>query len=749
MSFGTSLLIETIVSFFGKFLKFFFGTRGYYKEIGLFLKPRLLKEVYNRKKKKPTRIGKKLENIISGWKEDYIHFENREKKILEGIRDNKNIRIIDESGRGKTRTTLEVIRKLVREDIRFKKTSLFFLSTNSDFSYAKKFRKLRIRKYPHLILFFDDIDKILTKLDQANISVDKLIEYFGRITKNLQCICTCRKEKWFLIDRARHDILRLLDEKDNLKRTFPIELSIPLLSNSEGSKLSKELNLSFPSTFTGNAADIVLKTYGKRTEYEKLNIKYQLFLHTVKLFFLVNIHNPFLNIVRTTAKKLFQIGEESYLITEDLVKSEFFTISSDRIYIHDIYLEQVIYDYPPESFEILEDHMKILRDILFKEQASKELNFLASKFRKLNNKVDSLICLNLAIRIDDINPFFYNNRGIIHREIEDYESAIKDFSKAIRINPRIAGPYYNKGISLFKLAEYEDAIEEFNKSIELEPNFTNAYLNRGNCFNSLGKIDEAIDDFSKSLEFDKHFTLALYNRGKAFLEKHRYVEAKQDLDNLLKIEPNEIDALYYSAFSSYKMNCLDEAIKKFSTIIELNNGYLYAYFYRGLALFDKSEKERAKADFLLSLKLDIRKFDSKLALEAIEHIIDIEPTNENHLILKSWFHFLDGDYESAIIENIKAKELNPNSALVYANLSIIFFQTGEKEKSLKELDEAIKLDYRVLFLVLRKDFLDETIISCEFASILLLRAEDFKDVISSAEKEIIVKSEHLINQLED
>ncbi|MCU4139364.1 MAG: hypothetical protein MW690_001296 [Methanophagales archaeon] len=61
------------------------------------------------------------------------------------------------------------------------------------------------------------------------------------------------------------------------------------------------------------------------------------------------------------------------------------------------------------------------------------------------------------------------SRLCIHAELNEYEQAIEDFSKAIELNPNYAGAYYNRGIAYAKLNQHERAIEDYNKAIELNP----------------------------------------------------------------------------------------------------------------------------------------------------------------------------------------------------------------------------------------------------------------------------------------
>lgn len=73
---------------------------------------------------------------------------------------------------------------------------------------------------------------------------------------------------------------------------------------------------------------------------------------------------------------------------------------------------------------------------------------------------------------------FYNS-GLDKRAIGDYSGSIKDFTKAIEINPKDETSYYLRGQSKMDFKDYIGAISDFSKAIEIDPMNSSAYLMRG------------------------------------------------------------------------------------------------------------------------------------------------------------------------------------------------------------------------------------------------------------------------------
>jgi len=110
---------------------YFLSNYRKFRSIGVFLSSRALREQFNEKKNKRTKISKKLSHLIKGWREKFIHFSEREAPLLQALKSGKNIRIIEEASRGKTRTIIECIRKLARKEQQFKRVRVVFITHNS------------------------------------------------------------------------------------------------------------------------------------------------------------------------------------------------------------------------------------------------------------------------------------------------------------------------------------------------------------------------------------------------------------------------------------------------------------------------------------------------------------------------------------------------------------------------------------------------------------------------------------------
>lgn len=95
----------------------------------------------------------------------------------------------------------------------------------------------------------------------------------------------------------------------------------------------------------------------------------------------------------------------------------------------------------------------------------------------------------------------YVNRGIIHMAMEDYQSAARDYNKALQMADDVGEAYVNRGNLWFLANRYTEAIADYDKSLEYgieKPHV--AFLNRGMAHESLGNLGEALSDYRAALD---------------------------------------------------------------------------------------------------------------------------------------------------------------------------------------------------------------------------------------------------------
>ena len=115
-----------------------------------------------------------------------------------------------------------------------------------------------------------------------------------------------------------------------------------------------------------------------------------------------------------------------------------------------------------------------------------------------------------AIQASPTNPFVYLNRATTQAEMIDFISSIESAYQRISIESDPARQLHNRTTRTYN---YDEAIADLTKAIKLYPGFAYAYYNRANLLALSGKLPEAFDDYTKAIELNPNFAEAYYNRG--------------------------------------------------------------------------------------------------------------------------------------------------------------------------------------------------------------------------------------------
>ena len=93
------------------------------------------------------------------------------------------------------------------------------------------------------------------------------------------------------------------------------------------------------------------------------------------------------------------------------------------------------------------------------------------------------------------------------------ESAMTDYTKAIRLDPNCQDAYFYRALIYDRFGDNARALRDLNKLLELNPKYhSTAYSNRAIAYENLGQYDKALADFNKALELDPNNDLAKKNR---------------------------------------------------------------------------------------------------------------------------------------------------------------------------------------------------------------------------------------------
>jgi tetratricopeptide (TPR) repeat protein len=109
---------------------------------------------------------------------------------------------------------------------------------------------------------------------------------------------------------------------------------------------------------------------------------------------------------------------------------------------------------------------------------------------------------------------------------------------------QLAQAFVTRGAAYDDNKQYELAIREYTKAIELQPDFALAFNGRGSAYDENGQLDLALANYKEAIRLDPSFSYSWANRASVEMRRRDFVAALSDYDTALKLDTNNGWALY-------------------------------------------------------------------------------------------------------------------------------------------------------------------------------------------------------------
>lgn len=235
---------------------------------------------------------------------------------------------------------------------------------------------------------------------------------------------------------------------------------------------------------------------------------------------------------------------------------------------------------------------------------------------------------------------FYN-RGNLYLNRREFERAIEDFSRAIRLKPKYERALFQRANAYYDHGEYDRAIEDYSRTIRLSPDLAQAYFHRGRAYLARGENDRAVEDYTQVLRLQPNDAGAFNERGIAYARLGRYARAVEDFSRVIRLKPKEAAGYYDRGMAYRAQGDSERAIEDYTQAIRLDPNLAQAFNNRGNAYADRGDYSRAEADFDRAIQLNPR---YALAFQNLGGV-----------------HFRQGRFEAAAAEFAKAVQLAPGN----------------------------------------------------------------------------------------
>lgn len=120
-------------------------------------------------------------------------------------------------------------------------------------------------------------------------------------------------------------------------------------------------------------------------------------------------------------------------------------------------------------------------------------------FRRINNFSEALRQFTRVQQKMSNDKTVYIQRGMVYQDMGNHNFAIKDFERALELDPSYQIAFFLKGTSRLKSNQIQDAIKDFMEANKMEEDIPGVYDGLGQCHHILRNYDEALENFTSAI----------------------------------------------------------------------------------------------------------------------------------------------------------------------------------------------------------------------------------------------------------
>jgi tetratricopeptide (TPR) repeat protein len=319
-----------------------------------------------------------------------------------------------------------------------------------------------------------------------------------------------------------------------------------------------------------------------------------------------------------------------------------------------------------------------------------------------------------AIAIGPGSAHYHASLAATLRKLKQFDAAVaavKEYEKAIELEPRKAARQNDLGIALYAKDDFADAAEAYRRAIAIEPGSARYHASLAAALQKLNQYDAAIKEHEKAIELEPGNAARHIDLGGAFYEKEDFADAAEAARKAIALNPG--NALYHAnlAAALQKLNQYDAAIKEHEKAIELEPRNAERHNGLGDAFYDKEDFANAAEAYRKAIAIEpgsalyhanlvaalqkLKQFDA--AIKEYEKAIEPEPSNAvRHNDLGDALYAKE-DFADAAEAYRRAIAIGPGSAHYHASLAATLRKLKQFDAAVaavKEYEKAVELEPR-------------------------------------------------------
>jgi tetratricopeptide (TPR) repeat protein len=157
------------------------------------------------------------------------------------------------------------------------------------------------------------------------------------------------------------------------------------------------------------------------------------------------------------------------------------------------------------------------------------------------------------------NPDLLNDLGVGYYLLGEYSKSVEELEKAVHIDPNRVSFLYNLGNSYAESDEFSSAILQYLKVLEIDPGHMPSLNNLADAYEHTGNSEKSFELFSYIVKIAPTDEYALFNLGNFLLRNNRHIEAVKCYEKVLDLNSGFVDAYYNIAWILSEAGAVSDA----------------------------------------------------------------------------------------------------------------------------------------------------------------------------------------------
>lgn len=329
------------------------------------------------------------------------------------------------------------------------------------------------------------------------------------------------------------------------------------------------------------------------------------------------------------------------------------------------------------------------------------------KLRQLEDAYKDLTC---AIEADGKNPSGYNLIGQICIELTQLDEAIAFCTQALAL--QLDPIYYNtRGLAYLALKDNRKAFADFHSAVKLNGEEALYYFNRATSRISIAMEQEelaqdqltaALDDMTEACSLSPNTVKYIHGKGLVYEQLGDYTRAIEEFRSCLKLEAEHIDSKHHLALLLHVQKQFNDAIETFAELetepqVYLNQAMVFQetdQHEKALEVLEKGPDDDGRTRSLRGQsRVRLRQFEA--AIEDLQAAIEYNIRDASVFNALGMAYRFNADHDEAISALTKAVQFEPKNLMLRLNRAVCFIERKEYEEAERDLKISIgSADFR-------------------------------------------------------